>query len=135
VEWSKRYEGWEKKPKPLNEEQVIEGLVLVAREWWERFGTLPERGWGVKVKACCYHDVNPGGEKCPFKIQGINKLTSDHLWPNSLGGPEDTLNLLGLCTTHNEAKSSGIECFDFSTEPLWLRNRLGEIAKLHSNSR
>jgi hypothetical protein len=132
VEWSKRYEGFLEKPKPLNEEQVIEGLILVSREWWERFGPLAERGWIIEPKACCYHDVNPRGEKCPFKIQGTNKLVRDHLWPKSLGGPKDPCNLLGLCTIHNEAKSNSIEDFDFSTEPLWLRNRLEEIALLHS---
>ena len=130
--WAKRYISYRQTRAQGNGKHVIEGLILIHNFWWERFGRLPERGWKRKPKACSYHLLNKDGEKCPFIIKGITKIVNDHLWPESLGGPKDPSNLLGLCTHHNEAKSSSIEDFDFAKEPMWLENRLRDISKLHS---
>ena len=130
--WAIRYENYLHLSPPICNEHIVEGLILVHNTWWERFGKISERGWKINPKKCHYNLINPSAETCPFKIQGMTKIVNDHYWPKSLGGPEDPTNLLGLCTHHNEAKSSSVECFDFSVEPKWLKHRLKDIARLHS---
>lgn len=131
-DWNKRYIDYLKIRTLESYEHIIEGLILVHKIWWDRFGKLPERGWGKNPKYCCYHLINTDFDNCPFIIKGITKIVNDHFWPKSLGGPEDPANLLGLCTHHNEAKSSSVENFDFQKEPKWLENRLKDISSLLS---
>tara|TARA_B110001452_G_C15135074_1_gene395354 strand:- start:85 stop:567 length:483 start_codon:yes stop_codon:yes gene_type:complete len=130
--WENRYISYLQARASRGSNYIIEGLILVHKLWWERFGTLPERGWMGNPNTCSYHLINKDCGKCPFIIKGITKIVNDHFWPKSLGGPEDPNNLLGLCTHHNEAKSSSVENFDFHNEPKWLENRLRNISILLS---
>jgi len=130
--WANRYTNYLQARSSGDGKHIVEGLILVHNIRWEAFGKLPDRGWKTRPNKCFYHLINKDCDKCPFRIKGMVKIANDHYWPKSLGGPEDANNLLGLCTIHNQAKSSSIESFDFETEPKWLENRLKHISSLHS---
>lgn len=62
------------------------------------------------------------GVKCPYvDNKGVQM---DHLWPHSLGGPTHNSNMVYLCQTCNQQKSSSPLYFDFDTCPSWLVNRI-----------
>ena len=90
-----------------------ESLVLVHPYWYGREGAdnkedpCPVRGnRGFKVQ-------QPPGQKCQSKeLWGYDcpfdqtRLSADHRFPFSLGGPTKGTNLIWLCSVHNLAKAA-----------------------------
>lgn len=69
---------------------------------------------------------------CPH-VQN-KSVQMDHYWPHSLGGPTSNSNMLYLCKTCNQQKSSSPYLYDFSYVPGWLRNRIKIMHNLKSRS-
>jgi hypothetical protein len=70
--------------------------------------------------------------RCPY-VQN-NTVQMDHYWPHSLGGPTSNSNMMFLCKTCNQQKSSSPYLYDFSYVPTWLRNRIKIMHNLKSRS-
>ena len=70
---------------------------------------------------CQIGKIIPGGQ-CPY-VQN-SSVQMDHYWPHSLGGPTSNSNMIFLCKTCNQQKSSSPYLYDFSHLDSWLRNRI-----------
>lgn len=60
--------------------------------------------------------------QCPYVQDSTVQM--DHYWPHSLGGPTSNSNMIFLCKTCNQQKSSSPYLYDFSHLDSWLRNRI-----------
>jgi len=92
---------------------AAESMVLIHPYWYGRDGgssaeTCPVRGKrsfdasSPSAGVACRSDTLWGYE-CPFASA---RLSPDHRFPFSLGGPTVGSNLIWLCSTHNRAKAA-----------------------------
>ena len=91
-----------------------------------------KKGFGKKTildERCQIGDLIDG-IKCPYVKE--NGVQMDHLWPHSLGGPTHNSNMIYLCKTCNQQKSSSPLYFSFETCPSWLVNRIKTMVEQKS---
>jgi len=80
----------------------------------------------------CQIDKLIPGAQCPY-VQ-TSSVQMDHYWPHSLGGPTSNSNMIFLCKTCNQQKSSSPYLYDFSHLDSWLRNRIKTMYETKSRA-